>query len=151
VNVEELLIAADRALDRALGEIRRVLAPGGVVRIVVPDIEKYLRAYASGDEAFFAERRRRRGLPAELTNLETLLPYAGANATPDAMFEHHKFGYDFATLASALERAGLVDIRRCDYQQSPHAELRVDHASSNARAQHDGEHYSLFVEARARA
>jgi len=135
--------------SRLLAEIRRVLAPGGVVRVVVPDIEKYLRAYASGDEAFFVERRRERGLPLELTNLETLLPYAGANATPDALFEHHKFGYDFATLASALERAGFVDVRRCGYQQSPHTELRVDDASSNAAAQHDGQHYSLFVEARA--
>ena len=135
--------------SRLLGEIRRVLAPAGVVRIVVPDIEKYLRAYAHGDEAFFAERRRQRGLPAELTNLETLLPYAGANATPDALFEHHKFGYDFATLARALERAGFADVRRCGYQQSPHTELRVDDASSNAAAQHDGQHYSLFVEARA--
>ena len=135
--------------SRLLAEIRRVLAPGGVVRIVVPDIEKYLRAYANGDEAFFAERRRQRGLPVELTSLETLLPYAGAGATPDALFEHHKFGYDFATLARALERAGFVDVRRCGYQQSPHAELRVDDASSNATAQHDGQHYSLFVEARA--
>jgi len=137
--------------SRLLGEIRRVLAPGGVARIVVPDIEKYLRAYASGDEAFFAERRRQRRLPVELTHLETLLPYAGAGATPDALFEHHKFGYDFATLARALERAGFADVRRCGYQQSPHTELRVDDASSNAAAQHDGEHYSLFVEARAQA
>ena len=137
--------------SRLLAEIRRVLAPGGVVRIVVPDIAKYLRAYANGDAAFFAERRRQRGLPAELTDLETLLPYAGAGATPDALFEHHKFGYDFATLARAVERAGFVDVRRCDYQQSPHAELRVDDASSNAVAQHDGQHYSLFVEARADA
>lgn len=137
--------------SRLLGEIRRVLAPSGVVRIVVPDIEKYLRAYASRDQAFFSECRRRRGLPGELTNLETLLPYAGANATPDTLFEHHKFGYDFATLVSALQRAGFADVRRCAYQQSPHPELRVDDASSNAAAQHDGQHYSLFVEARARA
>jgi len=133
--------------SRLLGEIRRVLAPAGVVRIVVPDIEKYLRAYASGDDAFFAARRRQRNLPVELTNLETFLPYAGAGATPDALFEHHKFGYDFATLASALERAGFADVRRCGYQQSPHEELRVDDASSNANAQHDGQHRSLFVEA----
>jgi SAM-dependent methyltransferase len=135
--------------SRLLGEIRRVLAPGGVVRIVVPDIEKYLRAYVAGNEEFFAERRRQRGLPANLTSLETFLAYAGAGPTPDALFEHHKFGYDFATLARCLERAGFADVRRCDYQQSPHAELRVDDASSNAAAQHGGVHYSLFVEARA--
>jgi SAM-dependent methyltransferase len=135
--------------SRLLAEIRRVLAPGGVVRIVVPDIEKYLRAYTNGDEALFAERRRQRRLPVELTSLETLLPYAGAGATPDALFEQHKFGYDFATLARALERAGFVDVRRCDYQQSSHPELRVDDASSNATTLHDGQHYSLFAEARA--
>jgi SAM-dependent methyltransferase len=135
--------------SRLLAEIRRVLAPGGVVRVVVPDIEKYLRAYANGDEALFAERRRRRRLPVELTNLETFLPYAGAGATPGALFEHHKFGYDFSTLARALERAGFVDVRRCGYQRSPHAELRVDDASSNTTAQHDGQQHSLFVEAHA--
>lgn len=56
-----------------LVEIRRVLAPGGVVRIVVPDIEKYLRAYVEGNDAFFAERRSQRGLPDDLTNLESFL------------------------------------------------------------------------------
>jgi SAM-dependent methyltransferase len=135
--------------SRLLAEIRRVLAPGGIVRIVVPDIAKYLRAYAENDDAFFAERRRQRGLPGYLTNLETFLAYAGAGPAPDALFEHHKFGYDFATVARALERAGFVGVRRCNYQQSPHAELRVDDASSNAEAQYAGEHYSLFVEARA--
>jgi SAM-dependent methyltransferase len=134
---------------RLLTEIRRVLAPSGVVRIVVPDIEKYLRAYVEGNAAFFAERRTQRGLPHDLTNLESFLSYAGAGPTPDALFEHHKFGYDFETLARALQRAGFVDVRRCGYQQSPHAELRVDDASSNAAAKHGGEHYSLFVEASA--
>lgn len=135
--------------SRLLGEIRRVLAPGGVVRIVVPDIEKYLRAYAEGNDAFFAERRRQRGLPDDLTNLESFLSYAGADPTPDVWFENHKYGYDFTTLARALERSGFADVRRCGYQQSPHAELRVDDASSNAAAKHGGEHNSLFVEARA--
>ena len=53
-----------------LAEIRRVLMPGGVVRIVVPDIEKCLRAYADKDDAFFAERRRQWMLSPDSTNLE---------------------------------------------------------------------------------
>ncbi|HEX5049438.1 MAG TPA: hypothetical protein VFX89_20170 [Gammaproteobacteria bacterium] len=40
-------------------------------------------------------------------------------------------------------------MRRCAYQRSPHAALRVDHASSNASAEHGQGHYSLFVEAEA--
>jgi SAM-dependent methyltransferase len=134
--------------SRLLAEIERVLKPGGVVRIVVPDIEKYLRAYTDGNDAFLAERRRQRGLPDDLTNLETFLAYAGAGPTPDALFEHHKFGYDFATIERALTRAGFAEVRRCGYQHSPHAELRVDDASSNAAANHGGNHCSLFVEAR---
>src|SRR6185503_15906525 len=108
-------------------EIRRVLTPGGIVRIVVPDIEQCLRAYADGNDSFFAERRRQWRLPENLTNLESFLAYAGAGPDPEALFDHHKFGYDFTTLARALERAGFRDVRRCSYQGSRHAALRVDH------------------------
>jgi SAM-dependent methyltransferase len=133
-----------------LAEIRRVLMPGGVARIVVPDIEQCLRAYVAGDEAFFADRRRHwTWLPEDLTHLESFLAYAGAGPWPDRLFEHHKFGYDFATLRRCLERASFTNVRRCAYQQSPHEALRVDHASSNASATHGEQHYSLFVEAHA--
>ena len=131
-----------------LAEIRRVLMPGGIARIVVPDIEQCLRAYVAGDETFFADRRRHwTWLPEDMTHLESFLAYAGAGPWPDHLFEHHKFGYDFVTLKRCLERAGFASVRRCAYQQSPHQELRVDHASSNASAKTGEQHYSLFVEA----
>ena len=134
---------------RLLDEIRRVLEPGGVVRIVVPDIEQCIRAYAAGDRSFFSARRDHwGGLPDDATPLEHFLSYAGAGPTPEFLFENHKFGYDFETLQRCLERSGFVDIRRCGFQQSPHSELRVDHASSNASAKHGDRHFSLFVEAR---
>jgi SAM-dependent methyltransferase len=131
-----------------LAEIRRVLMPRGTVRIVVPDIEQCLRAYVAGDDSFFADRRRHwTWLPEDMTHLESFLAYAGAGPWPGHLYEHHKFGYDFATLRRCLERAGFASVRRCAYQQSPHEELRVDHASSNASAKHGEQHYSLFVEA----
>jgi predicted SAM-dependent methyltransferase len=133
---------------RLLDEIHRVLMPGGVVRIVVPDIEQCLRAYADGDESFFRDRRHHWSwLPEDATPLESFLAYAGAGPTPEYLFEHHKFGYDFETLKRCLERAGFVRVRRCDYQSSLHPELRVDNASSNAQAESEGKHFSLFVEA----
>jgi len=46
--LEHLPPAGARAL---LGEIRRVLAPGGVVRLVVPDLESIARAYLASLDA----------------------------------------------------------------------------------------------------
>ncbi len=133
---------------KLLAEIRRVLAPGGVVRIVVPDIEQCIQAYVKNDKEFFASRRHTwTWWPEGQTRLEDFLAYAGAGPNPGLLFESHKFGYDFETLSRALERAGFTDVRRCGYMQSPHADLRVDAASVVAGAMHGEQHYSLFVEA----
>lgn len=131
-----------------LSEIRRVLVPGGTVRIVVPDIERSLEAYVGEDRGWFAQRRERWAeLPEDMTRLEGFLAYAGAGPNPRHLFEHHKFGYDYETLRASLERCGFVGVRRCRYQGSAHEALRVDHASSNASFTHAGESCSLFVEA----
>ena len=136
--------------SRLLAEIRRVLAPGGIVRIVVPDIEKYLRAYANGDDAFFAEHRRRTWLTS--SSSRTWRPCCRTRARALRLTCCSSITSSVTTSKRSRARsssAGFVDVRRCGYQQSPHTELRVDDASSNATAQHDGQHYSLFVEARA--
>lgn len=43
----------DDATRHALGEMARILAPDGLVRIVVPDLEAALVAYREGDADFF--------------------------------------------------------------------------------------------------
>jgi predicted SAM-dependent methyltransferase len=131
-----------------LDEIHRVLAPGGIVRIVVPDIEQCLRAYVDDNEPYFSARREHwTSIPDDATRLEHFLNYAGAGPDPAMLFEHHKFGFDFETLRRCLERCGFIHVRRCDFQKSPHEALRVDHASANATAQHANGYFSLFVEA----
>jgi predicted SAM-dependent methyltransferase len=131
-----------------LAELQRVLAPGGRIRVVVPDIEQCLRAYAGNDDEFFRERREHwPGGDAASTRLEHFLAYAGAGPDPAHIFQAHKFGYDFETLARALARAGFVEIERSGYMQSRDVELRVDENSEVAGAVHGGRHYSLFVEA----
>src|SRR5438105_1702168 len=37
----------------ALAELRRVLKPRGVLRLAVPDLDRAIRAYLAGDEAYF--------------------------------------------------------------------------------------------------
>ena len=133
-----------------LAELLRVMAPGGVVRIVVPDIEQCIEAYSSNDRLFFASRRETWDWwPENATRLEDFLAYAGAGAEPAYLFEAHKYGYDFETLAKALGQAGFERISKSDYMASEDPELRVDEVSTVAKAQYGDRFYSLFVEARA--
>jgi SAM-dependent methyltransferase len=127
-------------------EIRRVLAPGGVLRLVVPDIEQCIRAYASGDEGFFAKRREYWSWACEAeTRLESFLPYAGASCSP-LRGVGHKFGYDFDTLATLLQAGGFAHVSRSHFQGSDASELRIDDHSVGATFVHASGHYSLFVE-----
>lgn len=131
-----------------LQEIHRVLAPGGRVRIVVPDIELCIQAYCRNDTAFMANRQHTWAWwPHAATRLEDFLSYAGAGPRASHFLEGHKFGYDFETLAHALKQAGFSKVERSSYMASQDSVLQVDTASSVAAAQTDGQYYSLFVEA----
>ncbi|MGO1070192.1 class I SAM-dependent methyltransferase [Lysobacter sp. CA199] len=132
-------------------EIHRVLAPGGTVRLVVPDVKKLLAAYAAADRDFFESRqqfyRLKDGFMSQgVANLDYILLFCGANQ--QVLSYNHKFGYDADTLRRLLSDAGFSKVVESDFQASEHAELRVDDFSYNARARdrHD-RHYSLFMEA----
>jgi predicted SAM-dependent methyltransferase len=147
-HVLEHLSFRDQALS-VLREIRRVLAPRGVARIVVPDIGKLIQAYARDDRDLFAARKRiwKPG-PEFQTPLEQLLSYSGASK-PAHEFFGHKWGYDYESLERLLRDAGFIHVARSGPAQSTIAELRPDSASWAASRRHRGESFSLFVEAQA--
>jgi predicted SAM-dependent methyltransferase len=131
-----------------LAEIRRVLAPGGIVRFVVPDIEQCIEAYVNHDQSFFGNRRETwTWWPENPTRLEDFLAYAGAGAEPAYLFESHKYGYDYETLSRVLADSGFSGIERSSYMQSAHEALRIDEVSAVANAKYGERYYSLFVEA----
>lgn len=135
-----------------LAELRRVMAPGSVVRIVVPDIEQCIEAYSSNNRLFFASRRETWDWwPENTSRLEDFLAYAGAGAEPAYLFEAHKYGYDFETLAKVLGEAGFERVRLSAYMASDDPALRVDDVSTVAQARYGDRYYSLFVEANAPA
>lgn len=135
-------------VEPLLRDLRRVLAPGGRLRLVVPDIQQCLEAYVASDDEFFAARRRTwTWWPESHTRLEGFLAYAGAGGGAAEFFDSHKFGYDFDTLAGALVRAGFRDVERSGFMASADPVLRVDASSSVAGARHGDVHYALFVEA----
>jgi len=104
-----------------LTEVRRVLAPGGVLRLTTPDLRRYVEGYLDGGK-FFARHRR-------------LLRTAGVGPPmperPAFMFNQlfylygHRWIYDFEELSYLLTRAGFDSgaVRRCDFRQGARADV----------------------------
>ncbi len=136
-----------RHVPLMLREIRRVLRPGGVLRVVTLDMEAYIQAYVARDRAFFDGQAEQWPWTRELrTPLEHILSWAGTSRAPGHFFEH-KWAYDFETLALTLRDAGFSRIERSVYMGSRHPELKIDHTSRDAGVSFGGRSYSLFVDA----
>lgn len=108
--LEHLTNVEGRAL---LAECFRVLVPGGVLRVVVPDLELWSQKYMGGDAQFFEEYR-----TAFLGDDRTLYPTASAVFMGMLHNHGHKMGYDFALLRAWLSQLGFENIERTAYGQS---------------------------------
>jgi predicted SAM-dependent methyltransferase len=117
-----------------LRDYHRVLEPGGVLRIIVPDAERFVKAYAAGDRTLWLEL----GWDPENLPGDMVTPMHVLNHIFHQMGEH-LFAYDFATLALALDRAGFRNVSKSAYRQSADPELAIDQPNHAP--------YSLYVEA----
>jgi predicted SAM-dependent methyltransferase len=111
-----------------------VLKPGGVARIVVPDLELYIAAYMSRDPAKWAAL----GWDMQALPHDIYTPMHVLNHTFHQEGEH-LFGYDFETLEFVLRRAGFSQVHRAAFGQSLDPQLAID--------QHNHAIYSLYVDA----
>lgn len=99
-----------------LQECRRILKPGGVIRVLTPDVEQLARMYLEEPAALKKLWREHVGVPlvygtaAEILN--TGMRFAG-----------HTFLYDAETFAQLAADCGFR-AERVHYQQSTHAALR---------------------------
>ncbi|HEY1750137.1 MAG TPA: methyltransferase domain-containing protein [Caulobacteraceae bacterium] len=116
---------------RLASDVARILRPGGVFRVVVPDGEFVMRSYFDDPEGLV--RYRGAGEPGE-TAMEMV------NSFFRQRYEH-QFMYDWPTLRRLLERAGFAEVLRCAFGQSPAGlGLQIDHEKYQRE--------SLYVEAR---
>ncbi|TDJ58098.1 MAG: methyltransferase domain-containing protein, partial [Planctomycetota bacterium] len=111
---------------RLLGEWFRVLRPGGVVRIVCPDLQRETRLFLgeiepAADEVIEQHRRRWLGDRYVLKPGERLTPAIVLNY--GMWLDGHRFVYDLETLRQSMTLAGFEAVTRCRFGHSDHEPL----------------------------
>ena len=144
-----------------LQEVRRVLKPGGVNRIVVPDLEKICRSYLAHleecDDPIEANRHDEhvaaiieqcvRREPAGASRQPWPLKYLENMLIGDALKrgEAHRWMYDRVNLSVLLGKAGFSDVKVVSWNLSRMPwwnDIGLD--ADNSGGHHE---YSLFMEA----
>jgi predicted SAM-dependent methyltransferase len=119
-------------LPSFLADCLRVLKPGGILRVIVPDARRHIEAYVQPGAAGF----------------KALVWPAFSNELPTKMdvlnhvfhqYHEHRWAYDFENLRHRLETAGFVKVTEMGYGRSHDSALACD------RPVHAP--YSLYVEA----
>ena len=120
-------------LPAFLRDCHRALAPGGVLRVIVPDAKRYLEAYCRGDLSGYRELEVPDPFPEDLPTRMDVINHVFHQ------WHEHRWAYDFETLAHRLTAAGFAKIECSRYLHSRDPKLASDrdvHAP-----------YSLYVEA----
>ncbi len=115
--IEHIPLAAGRAM---LKEAYRALQPGGVIRLVTPDIKKHVELYLAGDRSVHgdvAQAYRDMGLVVE-HSIDLI-------RIPIGSFGHHEgYVYDFEVLEHELKEVGFHSIVQVEMGESEHAALQ---------------------------
>jgi len=135
IRVEQFVehLETREELPAFLRDCWRVLQPGGVLRTVVPDAERYLRAYCQGDLAGFRELAVPDPFPDDLPTRMDIINHVFHQ------WHEHRWGYDVETLTHRLRSAGFSRVERMAYRSSRDPELAQD------REEHAP--YSLYMDA----
>jgi predicted SAM-dependent methyltransferase len=107
-----------RDTTRFLSEAFRLLQPGGIFSVGVPDTEWPLTAYSNDKDNYF-------GTAARIfhpAKCKTKLDHINYHFRQDG---EHKYAWDFETLKNALEDAGFRNCARRDFDPALDSESRI--------------------------
>lgn len=87
-------------VQQVLSEWHRILKPGGILRLAVPDFEALIQVYK------------------ETGDLDSILgPLYGRWQVSENLSVYHRTIYDKLSLASLLKQKGFIDIQHWDWQE----------------------------------
>lgn len=92
-----------RDVNRVLAEWYRVLKPGGILRISVPDFEKLCIVYE------------------DTKNINLII--GALFGRQDYLYNIHYNVFDFLSLQKVLNDSGFIDVHRYDWQDTEHANV----------------------------
>ncbi len=123
-TMEHILYKDDAKL---LSECHRVLKPGGTIRIILPDISKFINAYAKGDQEWFDQwekiffrdspdpSRSKRSIKSPIQALSFVMQEYG-----------HISAWDIPLMTKFLEEAGFKEIQECEHKKGRDENLLID-------------------------
>jgi len=124
-------------LPLLLSDCHRAMAEGGVLRVIVPDTARYLRAYVQGLRAGFDELATPDPFPSDLPTALDVVNHVFHQ------WHEHRWAYDVENLSWRLRAAGFTDLHVASFRESLLPALALD------RDEHAP--YSMYVEGVKRA
>jgi predicted SAM-dependent methyltransferase len=122
-------------LPAFLRDCWRSLAYGGVLRVVVPDAQRFLEAYCRPDLTGFVELSFPEPFPSDLPTRMDIISHVFHQG------HEHRWGYDFENLAHRLKQARFREITKTSFR---HGVLDPTLAADDREVHAP---YSLYIEA----
>ncbi|WP_254510348.1 class I SAM-dependent methyltransferase [Anatilimnocola floriformis] len=129
VSIHVLPELAYRELDPALHELRRVLKPGGILRLSLPDLDLAINAYRNKDIDYF------------LIGDDEVKSLSGKMIVQLLWYGRSRSMFTWEFTKELLERAGYSEVTRCAHEKSASGLTGITDLDNRALE-------SLFVEAR---
>jgi predicted SAM-dependent methyltransferase len=115
--------------NRLLRECYRILAPGGALRIIIPDFRSIMLEYAEGKPLSIASDEKKKMNPADRANARLYMhpPKRVSESMLDRVydfivdFRSHKYMYDAQSITHYFEQAKFINV-----QQMGHLESRIE-------------------------
>jgi predicted SAM-dependent methyltransferase len=135
IRVEHFFEHLDKSFEVPffLDECKRVMKEGAVIRIVVPDIEKFIVAYYTNDKSLWKDLGY--DIDALPKGFDTRVAILNHIFRQDG---EHKYAYDYDAINYVLSKCGFKNITKQQYRESLDPQLIAD--------QENHSKHSLYVD-----